>query len=352
MTGNKAIVNNDITVAGKEAQEAYTSIRLLEPLISREVKQVVSELGNQMIGLEYAAKTGTSVADKLARAKENAAKDNTTFYPTDSLRGMKDLIRYTEVCPHDDIITTTNKTITAMKEHNYLLSGIKNYYKKPFKSTGYMGIHLNFISPYGQEIELQIHSKESFHAKQEGHVLYERIRIISSPTPEKECLIQEIRKIHGSVPKCADYQTIDNYTMPQKTKDFLMDERRRETKVNCEEIPTQNSKTTTYYIEYKNNQIIDGFEHIFSDGSAWSHRHFVNEQAAELIALTADGSIAAEKNIPYKHLEPSRIIEHAQKQEIAHKQWMETNLPYREGNEPDVEERGNKIHPVSLDLDK
>ena len=46
-------------------------------------------------------------------------------------------------------------------------------------------MHLNFISPYGQEIELQVHSKSSFDAKQEGHTLYERIRKMS--TLKKRC---------------------------------------------------------------------------------------------------------------------------------------------------------------------
>lgn len=38
-----------------------------------------------------------------------------------------------------------------MEKQGYALSGVKNYFSHPYPDTGYKGMHLNFISPYGQE---------------------------------------------------------------------------------------------------------------------------------------------------------------------------------------------------------
>lgn len=93
----------------------------------------------------------SSVEDKLLRSEAAHSKDGRSFFPKDSLLQFKDAIRYTEICDHDNITQITKRTIDAMEKQGYALSGVKNYFSHPYPDTGYKGMHLNFISPYGQE---------------------------------------------------------------------------------------------------------------------------------------------------------------------------------------------------------
>ena len=326
-TGQKAILDHRVGAKWGEVQGEYTRIRVLEPLITRDVRAIVSSLGNSLDGLQFAAKTGTSVTNKLEREQSMAAKRRQPFVPAQSLQNMRDLIRYTEICRHDDIVQAAKSTIQAMKACGYTLSGLKNYYKTPFPDTGYMGIHLNFLAPYGQEIELQVHSPESFAAKQEGHRLYERIRAISTPTAEKVRLQQEIKKIHGSIHKCKDCDTLDDYLLPKKDRVFLLAEKRSTTDIELQSAESQSGETLKYSISRNDKLLMDGFEHTFRDGSAWSYRHFAEEQAAQLTALTKDGEEIAEKYIQHKDLDLRHIVEYAEKQDTDHSKWMEEHMP-------------------------
>ena len=204
MSGGKAAANRIIPGFDDRLNEEYEKTRMLEPLITADIRKVTSQLGTGLTGVEFSVKTGTSIADKLERAKQYAdearakiaflgGKTAGKFDPHAELAKMKDVIRYTEICPHDDIISTTKRTIEEMKKQGYELSGVKNYYANPFTGTGYMGVHLNFISPYGNEFELQVHSKESFDVKQKGHDLYEKIRAVGT-RPEDP---SEHRKTEG-----------------------------------------------------------------------------------------------------------------------------------------------------------
>ena len=169
-SGTMAMVNHTFTSEqlNDKLFYEYNKIRVIEPLITSAINNVADNLETEFSGLEYSVKTAPSVEDKLLRAEKRDTSGR--FSPKRELANFKDMIRYTEICNHRDIASVTKDTIEFMKEQGYTLSGTKNYYTHPFGATGYKGIHLNFISPYGQEIELQVHSKESFDADRKSVV--------------------------------------------------------------------------------------------------------------------------------------------------------------------------------------
>lgn len=249
-SGTMAMVNHTFTSEqlNDKLFYEYNKIRVIEPLITSAINNVADNLETEFSGLEYSVKTAPSVEDKLLRAEKRDTSGR--FSPKRELANFKDMIRYTEICNHRDIASVTKDTIEFMKEQGYTLSGTKNYYTHPFGATGYKGIHLNFISPYGQEIELQVHSKESFDAKQKGHELYEKIRAVSTLKRDKEAMKEEIKRIHGIVKNPPNIEAIHDYKMPQKEKEKLLSIGKEQTLVEYESKRTDSNSEAIRFSVY------------------------------------------------------------------------------------------------------
>ena len=120
MSATKAVMDHKLDEKVREGQMPYNQIRFLEPLVTLGVKHAASKLGTSFAGLEYAAKTGSSVSDKLTRGMSDADIDKLDV--ESELLEMKDLIRYTELCDHDNIADVTRQTIREMENQGYVLT--------------------------------------------------------------------------------------------------------------------------------------------------------------------------------------------------------------------------------------
>ena len=228
-SGIRGLLNHHLS--NDDLNDIYNQIRMLEPLITQDLLTMSKELGIDFQGLEFTAKTAISIEDKLQRLE----KQSIDYDAEAKLLEMKDIIRYTEICKHEDIANITRETIDRMKDKGYVLSGIANYYNSQYPDTEYKGMHLNFISPYGQEIEVQVHSPESFAAKQEGHSLYEKMRAVATLERDKEDLKKEITRIHGTIQNPPGIETLPTkYENPDKMQ--IIKERRE--KVDIEFMET------------------------------------------------------------------------------------------------------------------
>ena len=307
----------------------YNKIRVIEPLITSAICRVANHLETELSGLEYSVKTASSVEDKLLRAEKRDTSGR--FSPKRELANFKDMIRYTEICNHKDITSVTKDTVEFMEEQGYTLSGIKNYYTNPFMATGYKGIHLNFISPYGQEIELQVHSKESFDAKQKGHELYEKIRAVSTLKRDKEAMKEEIKRIHGIVKNPPNIEAIHDYKMPQKEKEKLLSIGKEQTLVEYEsKITASNSEAIRFSVYYENQEapILDGYENRYPDNSV-KHYHSINtekEHSAIITSVDKTGHEIATHTTAAHSRELNEIAHIADKTVKKHQEWMETNF--------------------------
>lgn len=247
-SGTNALINYKFTKYN-ELQQKYNELRALERIVSKEIIDVANDNNSELIGLEYAAKSASSIEDKIERLTKQTSES-----PEEIFSKLNDLLRYTQICRHEEIFTVAQKTITELKNKNYTLSAINNFYLNNYPKTGYKGLHLNFISPYGQTIELQIHSPESFAAKQKGHELYEKIRSISTPLVVKKELEKEIRKIHGEVEDPPLFNTIRNFQLSAEEKKTAI-ETRASFKINSETMSCRHGETALLYtIETEGNK--------------------------------------------------------------------------------------------------
>ena len=327
MTGLKSIVDHDFE--GKQRlSEMYDGMRFLEPLITDDIVAVATVNETKLAGLEYSVKTASSIKDKLERAKQERgvrANFKEEKFELSKLSQMKDVIRYTEICNHEDIFSKTDDTIRHMQERGYVLSEVKNYYKSPYPGTKYMGVHLNFISPHGQEIELQVHSPESFDVKQRGHELYEKIRAVSTSVEDKERYQKQIIEIHQSISRPKGYKELENFSL--ENKEEIITTRREKTKVETTKETHENGTSVIYNVSINGKEAASGFQHVFEDGSAWDYRFIEGKDTALFTSVNSDGIVTAKGSSQKLNIQMKELKEMSKTQVISHNKWMRENMP-------------------------
>lgn len=286
ISATKSLINNTFKEYDSSSlQEEYTKKRVIEPLITKDLALLSNKLGTSWCGLEYSVKTASSIEDKIKRVQ----KSDPDRTPEEIIVNLKDIIRYTQICEHEKIFDVAKDTINILQENGYSLLGLTNYYEKPFPSTGYKGLHLNILSPYGQEFELQIHSEESFKAKDIGHELYEKIRSVSTPIEEKERLKPEIFKIHSQIPNPPGYKDLHTQTFAKPLK--------RNLDVEISSIEDKSLKTKNIFYIVKDdsqNVLVSGFENYHSDGSILTGKQFAGEDKVTTVSFTNKGEYITE----------------------------------------------------------
>lgn len=323
ITAIKTIIQKD-HFENEELNYTYKKIKALEVITSNTINNVAKSQGNYLIGQEYSLKSIESIKDKLERIKHKNL--NKEFNEKEELLKFKDIIRYTQISSTDNIINTANNTIDALTQLGYVHTGTSNFYKNPYPVTGYMGIHMNFITPQGQEIEIQIHSEESFEAKQKGHELYEKLRSVAQHSGvgemSREETIKEINTIHQSVKIPYNYQELDNYSMDTQTKENIKNKRRLQTQINIEE----KENCQIIFVSNDNKILYTGFEITFSDKSKWIYQNDLINKEANLFSLTKNGDIISSNRIePVIKLNIDGIINIKNNQEQEHNNFMKKN---------------------------
>lgn len=302
-TASRALVDNSFS-DNKELDKAYNDVRFIEPLISEKVWNAVDSLGNELIGTQFAMKTASSVNDKLERVQQKMQDSELDINLPEVFSQIKDLIRYTEICPHDDIMKVAEATIKKLEEDGFTLSGYKNYFLKPYPQTGYKGLHLNFISPYGQEIELQVHSKESFETKQNGHDLYEKVRAVATQEEDKKALIAEMVALHRKTPNPAGYDRFcpnqertngkirAEWTMSADEKDRIREQNSSRVQIYSSEYAfhsNDRNRTMVFDIYFDGKECLNGFNNIYSDGSAQAYQNYTDKGRAKIMSVDKAG---------------------------------------------------------------
>lgn len=315
VSAQKSLTQNEFKVL-PQLQEMYDKARLIEPLITDDLCELSDTLHTTWQGLEYAVKTPNSIEDKVERTVKNTGAQPETVFSN-----MRDVIRYTQICEPRDIPQTTKDTISFLESKGYKLAQITNYYKNPFPQTGYKGMHLNFISPYGQMMELQIHSEHSFAIKQEGHDLYEQMRAISTPIEIKEKLAPQIKALHSQVHNPIGIMDINNYRMTDKE----INEHINSLTPTCVDIVKQqrdNINVLVYNISQNDKNIFSGSEIRFSDSSLTINRQYNGNQLCQM-NLTEKGVLTNKiEREGELSINAKKLMGEAIKTEANAKMWM------------------------------
>ena len=205
--------DNDYILAGCEpqAQMAYNIARASEPAITMDMLEIADELGTSMEGLEYSVKTASSIMSKIERKTDTAIRQGRVpKSDVEYVQETGDLIRYTQIVPHDQMAAMTSKTISLLQTKGYVLEKVDNKYLNP--NGRYKAIHLDIANVQGVRFEIQIHSNKTLAANRATHAMYEEWRSPDTPAERKEQLYEDIRSIYAAVPQPKDIMTIKNYS--------------------------------------------------------------------------------------------------------------------------------------------
>ena len=200
-----------LTGCGTQAQIAYDIARASEPAITMDMLEIADELGPSMEGLEYSVKTARSIKSKIERKTDTAIRQGKLpKSDVEYVQETGDLIRYTQIVPHDRMAAMTSKPIALLKAKGYVLEKVDNKYLNP--NGRYKAIHLDIANAQGVHFEMQIHSRQTLAANRATHAMYEEWRRPETPAERKEQLYRDIRSIYAAVPQPKGIMAVKNYS--------------------------------------------------------------------------------------------------------------------------------------------
>jgi hypothetical protein len=176
-----------------ETTAAIARVRKAEPAITADVLTVEQQntCAARLEGIDHRLKGEPRLKEKLSLT--TATPDAT---PTDILREIPDAIRYT-FCLQSETYT---RGYYDIKEHLESL-GYAMYQSKNFwGNQEYKGINTRWTTAEGQRFEVQLHTPDSFHAKQHvTHSAYEKLRSPGTTDAERSELESFQREVSSRV---------------------------------------------------------------------------------------------------------------------------------------------------------
>ena len=179
-SGRPTVRRNLITAAaifwpadGRDAEiaAAIGRARETEPTISSDVRAVEQEnrYGGWLEGFDRRLKDEDRLQEKVA-AKLRFQPDREAV---EIIEEIPDAIRYTFCLRLETYTAGYYDIMRRLEDRGYEMYYSKNWWTNP----EYKGINTRWVTPEGQRFEVQFHTPESFHTKQNvTHPAYERIR--------------------------------------------------------------------------------------------------------------------------------------------------------------------------------
>ena len=153
------------------ADEAIRGVRAAEPQVTTDLGNIVREspYSAELRGLDFRCKGDDRLKEKSAETMQR--RPDAT--PEDAVKGTNDAIRYTVQLSNENYADGYQDVCDRMRANGYEMNYAQNYWG----DDGYKGINTRWETPDGQRFEVQFHTPESYHAKQEvTHQAYERAR--------------------------------------------------------------------------------------------------------------------------------------------------------------------------------
>jgi hypothetical protein len=155
-----------------EADQCIARVREAETSISADIQTIARETtaGAHLEGFDHRLKGDTRLKEKIADGLTTSTPDAT---PEDVLREIPDAIRYTFCLSSDSYTRGYFEIKGRLEDLGYEMYHSRNSWTNP----EYRGVNTRWITQEGQRFEVQLHTADSFHAKQHvTHGSYERIR--------------------------------------------------------------------------------------------------------------------------------------------------------------------------------
>jgi hypothetical protein len=177
------------------AKGAIDRVHAAEPQVTADLEHVAqqSPFGGELVGLEFRCKGEDRLKEKVAEK----LKIEPDRLPESAVRGMHDAIRYTVRLDQDNYVAGYQDIKLRLEDSGYEMYHCKNQWDDP----EYKGINTRWMTPGDQRFEVQFHTAESYHAKQEvTHGAYERIRNRMTTDDERAQLRAFQREVSSWIP--------------------------------------------------------------------------------------------------------------------------------------------------------
>jgi hypothetical protein len=155
-----------------QAREVIAGVQDAEKDLTTDMQAAQREnaSGAWLAGMEHRLKSEDRLKEKIADLMTRSAPDAT---PAELMRDIPDTIRYT-FCTN---LENYRDAFSDIKERLEARGYEMRYSENHWTDSQYKGINTRWVTSTGGQFEVQFHTPESLHAKQNiTHVSYERLR--------------------------------------------------------------------------------------------------------------------------------------------------------------------------------
>ena len=189
----------------EKSKQEITEVREAERGITADLRKVEAEntTGAKLAGLEFRLKGEERLKEKIA---EKITGEGLTA--GQAAGEINDAIRYTFRLDRDNYSRGYSEIKQRLEMRGYDIFYSKNHWD----AVEYKGINTRWLTPEGQRFEIQFHTRESLHAKQEvTHEAYERARNPITTKAERLELKAFQQEVSSWVPVPSGARDIRNY---------------------------------------------------------------------------------------------------------------------------------------------
>lgn len=194
-----SIDNEDEEWYNETVKEAYNKAVENEPAITKDLQEIASNTGTELVGLKHRIKTKESYLRKINTKTKGSSNIQTI---EDAIDDTKDVIRYTFQAESKQLVDKYFEINRKLVDKGYRPLRIKNYWLD--KRNPYNGVNCNYKDNRGIKFESQYHTEDSFNLKNGLlHELYEKQRVLEVGSKEYVELKKEMAKLSSKleVPK-------------------------------------------------------------------------------------------------------------------------------------------------------
>jgi hypothetical protein len=174
-----------------QAKDVIAGVRTAEKTLTKQVGETEQEnaCGGWLVGLEFRRKGEDRLKEKIAEKIEHEPGRTAVGV----LRQINDAIRYTFCFEPANYADGYREVKQRFEARDYSMIYSRNHWRD---DPEYKGVNTRWVTPEGQRFEVQFHTAQSFHAKQQvTHKSYERLRNPLTQDDER----QELRAFQRDV---------------------------------------------------------------------------------------------------------------------------------------------------------
>ena len=188
------------------ADRRIAELRAPEPAITADLCHIEhrNPSGGYLVGLEHRLKGDQRLKEKIADAAKNELGSSTS-----EVVPISDAVRYTFCFDRASYLEGYGYVGQRLEALGYQMVYSKNRW---LGDPQYKGVNTRWENPDGARFEVQFHTPESFHAKEQlTHRSYQRLRSPGPDRLERQHLVDYQQAICSALPEPADISAIKDY---------------------------------------------------------------------------------------------------------------------------------------------